>query len=1579
MQQWPPPKPSDDDEQDETHLDGLSAVQRARMKFNRPNQPSANESTQSATSFKPARKKSIEQQLAVFGDAASSGATRSSTFPTPKLNGVTSLKHHEQKMQTTHREEVMLGPTSSVPLRKGTTDVASSSAESTPPFGTASINRLSFNSMRITEEEDEEEQASDCGAAAILKPESHKEEGWLSARINQVEKLTGIDLDMDGDVGKRGHGRHSSIVESMGSAIASTLSSLSTPAQEDDPPQSSANAQEPSPPKASPLDDDRISGAEREQFGVHVRKAKNVNAASEMKLSTDFKETTPSGAGTFRARQQSTIFSSTTFASVQRELDRRAALDSAQESVCHDMHYTHPPRTCVVESHRARPRCRPPLRANRSRSPRSIESTAPDNPVSGSARLRDAHARLHGMHDTITPSHMTSAECTRSQESRVVESALAQSDDGSAILQEPTGSLRAIDWMAKGADVALQTGGSTAVQSGDTLQNPHTPTAPSPPTDRASTRASLMMPLDISRASHIQAMESNVDDEEAASRLFGLLSARIQERSSSIGNLNTDSATSVGAAKDELQPALPSARLQRAASARKSMVTEALDLDTETGQLTNRQKRFRRSSSFARPQPGTAARTPLGMGRRGSVSARTIRDAAASNSGSGTFRARDGDGPLSYRQRGGDAPQMSYRQRAMDDDRRPLKDAPPQSSRKRSVLLSLQSRMVATEAVHSPRSQEKLIQDHNEMSVSGSSSTSSGPSRTDGSECDDAIEDATPEVTCVMNVSRCAETKPRDVSFRVSNADSSQPPTSATQAPSEAPAAAAVLPTDGSIDALSSSKDNASHPASGLEAGLDTVSPPLSTADDADAAAASAFDGFDELVEEYEDLYNDLSTAEQARHVDGSAAPAAPPASSQTLGIAQSADQDSDNGSDGSNRARRLRKQKLKRSAVNTRSHNVASGEADALGMSSKESADEVDYDMVVSNPSRASTANANWRRSINAVKTVVNLSELNIERNPLDTFLPSCAVLPPPSPMSVQIHGLPTTMYRPPAELSLVGQTSRVSVAPSRKRSAKNASGTSNESRRKRDEAPSRRHDKDTANEPSRSKASSSKKKLRAPIMEGKKTSEEDEPPRHSGSSTAKPPSSPTSQTNSTGITPSSFSNDQQTQLMQVVQAMQLMQSMPSMQSLPLSNLANAQTSALPSNAMAQAVTLAHMQQQMQQQQMQQLQQQLQQQQMQQLTVSNLAQSAHGYAAAPSADRSVSSDHAALGSSNGVRIPSLPLQTNASTSASNANRDASRRPVGRSISRHLLMSQPPNDSADTHAHNSHAFGIDGAQRQASNSNSSNTGPGSSSATAPVVVGRAVTHDLTSSGTNARSDPLESAGASNEEHCAFRVDLYIDDIADNIPAVVVWRFKKGVYLKLTQREPRFKSDRGFYAEQNTACTHSPRHYYGFNVAKLHKVQKSKEVLPLDMSAAVVGGASLMDIVIRVHYDNRGKIRSIFDLVVTVAVSGSCDLRALISARMRLQHQEHVMGERNLQLLALQHPSAAPTMMFTPQLFRNIAMPSIGMTFRGTHRELAKEVWRQLGTLTDRDWLQYQRIRTHFVNEYHQKVSNVIPV
>ena len=55
----------------------------------------------------------------------------------------------------------------------------------------------------------------------------------------------------------------------------------------------------------------------------------------------------------------------------------------------------------------------------------------------------------------------------------------------------------------------------------------------------------------------------------------------------------------------------------------------------------------------------------------------------------------------------------------------------------------------------------------------------------------------------------------------------------------------------------------------------------------------------------------------------------------------------------------------------------------------------------------------------------------------------------------------------------------------------------------------------------------------------------------------------------------------------------------------------------------------------------------------------------------------------------------------------------------------------------------------------------------------------------------------------------------------------------------------------------------------------------------------------------------------------------------------------------------------------------IAMPSIGITFRSAQRDLAKAVWRQLGQITDRDWIQYQRIRSHFVNEYSDKLSNVI--
>lgn len=267
---------------------------------------------------------------------------------------------------------------------------------------------------------------------------------------------------------------------------------------------------------------------------------------------------------------------------------------------------------------------------------------------------------------------------------------------------------------------------------------------------------------------------------------------------------------------------------------------------------------------------------------------------------------------------------------------------------------------------------------------------------------------------------------------------------------------------------------------------------------------------------------------------------------------------------------------------------------------------------------------------------------------------------------------------------------------------------------------------------------------------------------------------------------------------------------------------------------------------------------------------------------------------------------------------------------------------------------------------------------------APVVLGKAVPsrnerkERMHSTATDLLAPPDEDIGrASTKYHAnyAFKVALYAEEIQENVPAIVVWRFKKGIFLRLSTREPRFRADRGFYADTNTACTQVPRPYYGFNVVKLHAASAAtNEPLPEDMPTP--RNARRFELVYRMHYDESGRVRSVFELRVVVHATRDGGLLHLRLAQMRLKGQEHVLGERNLETLALQSPTDQPTLMFTPQLFRNIATVPLGSIFLlcSWQRRLNREVWTALGQLSDRDWTQFNRIRQHFNREYRKKLE-----
>lgn len=266
-----------------------------------------------------------------------------------------------------------------------------------------------------------------------------------------------------------------------------------------------------------------------------------------------------------------------------------------------------------------------------------------------------------------------------------------------------------------------------------------------------------------------------------------------------------------------------------------------------------------------------------------------------------------------------------------------------------------------------------------------------------------------------------------------------------------------------------------------------------------------------------------------------------------------------------------------------------------------------------------------------------------------------------------------------------------------------------------------------------------------------------------------------------------------------------------------------------------------------------------------------------------------------------------------------------------------------------------------------------------------MVLGKAVSkrdhkrdERMNSSATDLLAPTDDDVGrVSSKLHAnyAFRVALYADEIEERVPAIVVWRFKKAIFLRLSNREPRFRADRGFYADMNTACTQVPRPYYGFNVVKLLDARTASHELELPDDIATPRNARRYELLYRMYYDEAGRIRSMFELKVVVHATPNGELLHLRLAQMRLKGQEHILGERNLETLALQSPTDQPTLMFTPQLFRNIHSVAIAFYFvRSWQRRLSREVWTALGQLSDRDWTQFHRIRQHFVREYRKSLE-----
>ena len=1343
--------------------------------------------------------------------------------------------------------------------------------------------------------------------------EDEATQGWLSARINDAERMLGVDLDMDGDVGKAGHGEHGSLFSSLFNGAAEAVRRASTFVGD-------GNAEDtevaPDAQRVTNGSDMDNNSRKSELLGPQstFRARRNSGVAEEGKLVTTFSrppvQSSTSGGSTFRQMKA---------AVAQIREEEALGGGGSGESTFRGMAAR---RRAVMRQ--------------------SIGLSGQGN--------------SEVLINTITPVGARPPATTLPSPSPPPPPARPRTP----VADAPQ-------------DVAATTPAAETPAAAPAAAPPR-PRMPSLTT--SDSRGSLVAPLEmsrLSRVSHLDAIDNAVMDEERATKLFGLLSARIHE--SVQGELTPKSARPDGGAlssRGGLRSGRRSGWTDRPPSARLKRSSSFTRVSTARGALQR--------SGEATPDRGPLgsatqrAYTSRLAARRGSMSARTVREVAALS------------------------PQR--RRRDVDDERLALKDAPPVFGRKRSVVHSTSAQMLSSSAhgPSSPRSQLKLRRQRKNsvrlppgaFSVrpgsSSSGSSSSGSSRTVDFADDAPLLQAgdspyvdTDAATAVAVVTAGASTgggsNRTDVSCcRVLEEHLAQPRVADLSSVSVLPSSlcafgrshrpACVPPPLSQVDEGSS--ENGSSAVRSIRAGAAEAQAP--SADAAETAHDPLKDAVDHMDSaDFSEFEDDSATRDACRTAAPSAAPHAygtiTPRGTQVERV-EVGDGDGDGASVTSESSEvhrsRVALDMLQTGSVSSpeclprtvsgkidtslhqRSRRTFQGavfaedlldcgeddlasyrqrpraptdavigvhDADGGVASASEANDDAD-----AAAKRRSVAGDRLRKSITQVAQIVSLSDLKTLDRSVDQCLPPPARPPPPSAFGivdrnqelyVAISGSPVVRTTDP---SIVGHASTASSVPAHVANARQPGRRKPGSKSSKAARPRRPRHEDDGDSP-RSAAKARREPIRPRAMA---------PSREEGACGA--PSTTMATTTTAEETSSALSS-------QTIHA-------------------------AASSDMLRRLFWSQ-----------------QQQPHQQATASNGAAS-NDNARVLHAFLSTLSEHVASlpppdGPSSGLDVHDL------------ANR--------------LMQS---NYRVTPPAHGAVAFAQpDGAASPAS----------STTVAAPpdVVVGRVVDEssrrlDRAPSGAtdilmNHGSDATGARhgngmpgghygggeGGSQPEGTtsAFQVGLYIDDIEDAVPGILVWRFKKGVYLRLSDREPRFQAVRGFYAETNCACTNTPRPYYGFNVAKLHAVCVSKEPVfsPLPEGAH---GRQMHDVVYRIHYDNRGVVRSVFDVTVTVAGDPSVDTVLLVGARMRLKGQQHVVGERSFAALALQNPTDGPTMMMTPQLFRNISCPTMSFRFSTKHKTMARITWTSLGHVCDKDWIQYQRIRTHFVAEYRRSLEQL---
>lgn len=242
-----------------------------------------------------------------------------------------------------------------------------------------------------------------------------------------------------------------------------------------------------------------------------------------------------------------------------------------------------------------------------------------------------------------------------------------------------------------------------------------------------------------------------------------------------------------------------------------------------------------------------------------------------------------------------------------------------------------------------------------------------------------------------------------------------------------------------------------------------------------------------------------------------------------------------------------------------------------------------------------------------------------------------------------------------------------------------------------------------------------------------------------------------------------------------------------------------------------------------------------------------------------------------------------------------------------------------------------------------------------------VVLGRAVLGQPA-----APPSPTGSTRTSGDPSL-FKVRLYVDTVSEQVPAIIAWETKNKMNVRLSQREPLFRAERGYYGAREEG-----RPYYAINVVEYRSMTRNLR-----------GDTKTATMTLRVYYaDELQSVKTRYDVNIKATLGDSgASFAALQTLSLHPKDSQVELGQRVFlgadphHLLEGIAPSRRrrelPSLMFTPRVFSDISPPGANICWMNSGtRRLVQSMWGALRNQATADWTAYSAMLDAFNAEYY---------